>query len=66
MALMHTWFRHISHSLTIELKAPTSPATLLSEDSLTYLNQDQPYTIEISDAYGENPCLIKVSQTQTY
>ncbi|KAL5968784.1 Transcription factor CP2 [Taenia solium] len=45
--------------LTIELKASTSPATLLSEDSLTYLNQDQPYTIEISDAYGENPCLIK-------
>ncbi|VDM33940.1 unnamed protein product [Hydatigera taeniaeformis] len=45
--------------LTIELKAPTSPATLLSEDPLTYLNQDQPYTIEISDAYGENSCLIK-------
>lgn len=45
--------------LTIELKASTSPATLLSEDSLTYLNQDQPYTIEISDAYGEKPCLIK-------
>ncbi|KAM7536939.1 hypothetical protein Aperf_G00000075639 [Anoplocephala perfoliata] len=45
--------------LTIELKAPTSPATLLSEDSLTYLNQDQPYTIEISDSYGEKPALIK-------
>uniref|UniRef100_A0A5K3FZD1 CP2 domain-containing protein n=1 Tax=Mesocestoides corti TaxID=53468 RepID=A0A5K3FZD1_MESCO len=45
--------------LTIELKAPTSPATLLSEDSLTYLNQDQPYAIEISDAYGEEKILIR-------
>ncbi|VUZ50735.1 unnamed protein product [Hymenolepis diminuta] len=45
--------------LTIELKAITSPATLLSEDSLTYLNQDQPYTIEISDSHGDKPAIIK-------
>lgn len=54
-SLYFVWF-----SLTIELKATTSPATLLSEDSLTYLNQDQPYTIEISDSHGDKPAIIKV------
>ncbi len=48
------------YRLTIELKAPTSPATLLKEDSLTYLNQDQPYSIQLFDSFGEEHILIKV------
>ncbi|KAL7064121.1 hypothetical protein AAHC03_05143 [Spirometra sp. Aus1] len=45
--------------LTIELKAPTSPATRIDEDSLTYLNQGQSYDLRLSESFGEERMLIK-------
>lgn len=51
--------------LTIELKAPTSPATLSKDDSLTYLNQDQPYIIKLIDGYGVENTRIRVNTNYT-
>uniref|UniRef100_A0A0X3PBR8 Grh/CP2 DB domain-containing protein n=1 Tax=Schistocephalus solidus TaxID=70667 RepID=A0A0X3PBR8_SCHSO len=45
--------------LTIELKAPTSPATRIDEDSLTYLNQGQSYDLRLSESFGEERMLIQ-------